>query len=286
MAYAGAAHLPESWRRVAPPVFGSAFWAALPRVRRVVTDNQARILSLPRGSFAARRAAHALFVEYAHCLTDSLELTAKPDRPFPHRILGREHMVDARREGRGVVVVTAHTGSWEVGGRCLSEDQAMNVTLVMAAEENVGTRGYASELRRRAGTEVVYADGHDPGTALTLLARLRELGAVAVQLDRAPPSNTPVDVTMFGANWALPRGPFRLAQAAGAPVIPIFIHRVGYRTYEVVVDPAIAVPRKGGPDAVASAARSAAASLERFVRAHPDQWFHFQPIPAAGPVFL
>jgi len=51
--------------------------------------------------------------------------------------------------------------------------------------------------------------------------------------------------------------------------------REGYFDYRVEVEAPIALERRSGPEALAAAARSAILALERFVRAHPTQWFHF-----------
>lgn len=278
LAYAGAAYFPEWWRRYTPPLFGSVFWALLPRHRTTVADNQSRLLGLPRGSMAAQRAAHAVFVQYAQCLTDSLEQAAKPERPFAREIIGAEHMHAALARKRGVILVTAHTGSWEIGGRLLALDESVPVTMVMARESNEAAREYAEQLRTRTGIEVVYASGNDPATALTLLSRLRAGGVVAIQLDRAAPSGNVIPTRLCGMRWMVPEGPFRLAQGTGAPVVPVFVHRSGYRHYTLTVYEPITIAGRERA-AIVEAAQRATDAFARFVREHPDQWFHFAPMP-------
>jgi KDO2-lipid IV(A) lauroyltransferase len=46
--------------------------------------------------------------------------------------------------------------------------------------------------------------------------------------------------------------------------------------YEVVLGRAIELPRRPSPAQVDAAARSLADDMERFVRANPTQWFHFE----------
>src|SRR5690242_2636690 len=79
-AYAGAAEFPEWFRKYTPPMFGTAFFAAMPKLRRTVSTTQAKLLGLEPGSVAARFAAHKMYVEFAHCLTDALEMSGKPER--------------------------------------------------------------------------------------------------------------------------------------------------------------------------------------------------------------
>jgi KDO2-lipid IV(A) lauroyltransferase len=280
MAFAGATRFPEWFRRGTPALFGEMFCELLPEAREAVERNQARLLGLAPGSPEARAAARAVFVEYAHCITDAFEMAGRPSREFEYACVDEHYFEEARARGRGLVLVTAHTGSWEVSGYLLSQRCGVPTTLVMAAEPNEGARAYAERLRRRGGVDVVYASGHDPATALTLLSRLRKNEAIAIQLDRPPASATVVEARLCDLAWPVPEGPFRLAQAAGAPVVPVFARRAGYRRHMLTMCAPIDVPRRGDPDALRHAAQQAVSALERFVRAHPEQWFHFASMPA------
>ena len=65
-------------------------------------------------------------------------------------------------------------------------------------------------------------------------------------------------VPFFGAPAPFPSGPFVLARLAGAPLIPVFIPRVGTRHYAV---------RLGSRAACCRARRATRYSLDRAMRA-------------------
>jgi KDO2-lipid IV(A) lauroyltransferase len=46
--------------------------------------------------------------------------------------------------------------------------------------------------------------------------------------------------------------------------------------YEVFLGEAVELPRKPSAEELDRAARRLAAEMERFVRANPTQWFHFE----------
>lgn len=277
-AYKGAAEFPEWFRRYSPPYVGTAVYLALSATRRTVVHNQARLLGLRPDSLAAQHAAQRVFSEFAHCLTDALEMSGKPERTFEREYVDSRHFFSAIAGNRGVILVTAHTGSWEVGGRLLTLNHKVRTTMVMAKEANSGARGFVDELRKKSGVDVLYASGNDPSTAITLLSRLRDNEVVAIQIDRPPPSTKVITTRLAGAPWQVPEGPFRLAQASGAPVIPVFLRRSGYRRYTFTLAEPIEIARRARPDELQAAAQRATTALERFVRIHPDQWFHFTRI--------
>jgi KDO2-lipid IV(A) lauroyltransferase len=277
-AYAGAAEFPEWFRRYTPPLFGTAFFFAVARAREAAVHNQALLLGVSPDSVAAHLAAQRVFREFAHCLTDALEMSGKPDRPFGREYENVRYFTECIANQRGVILVTAHTGSWEVGGRLLKLHRDIRTTMVMAEEANTGARAYVDELRKRSGVDVVYASGSNPATALTLLSRLRANEVIAIQIDRPPASEKTLETRLAGMPWPVPEGPFRLAQASGAPIIPVFLRRSGYRRYTFSLTRPIEIARRATPDELRAAAQLATDALEAFVRRHPDQWFHFAKV--------
>jgi KDO2-lipid IV(A) lauroyltransferase len=83
-------------------------------------------------------------------------------------------------------------------------------------------------------------------------------------------------VELFGEPWSIPEGPLTLASVSGAPIVPVFTRRLRFMEYEVVLGQPIELPRRPSVGELDAAARGIAAEMERFVRANPTQWFHFE----------
>jgi KDO2-lipid IV(A) lauroyltransferase len=81
---------------------------------------------------------------------------------------------------------------------------------------------------------------------------------------------------MFGEPARVPEGPLRLAALTGAPIVPIFTVRRGYRRYEIVAHPVIRLSRAADERSFDAAAQTMASAMEAFAREHPTQWFHFR----------
>jgi lauroyl/myristoyl acyltransferase len=262
---------PEWFVRITPPVVGLAVCALAPAPRRAIAENLRRV----RGSRGVLRDAVDVartFATYASCLTEVLGR----HEPRSHAVIkGDLHMEDAIAEGKGVVLVTAHTAGWEVVGPLLARDRHLDVTIVEAAEPNAAASAIQDEARSAMGIRVAHV-GDDPLSALPLAKHLRAGGVVALQIDRTPPGLRTRPVTLFGRPAAVPEGPLRLASLTGAPIVPVFVARTGHRRYEIAASAPIRLER--GPDAAAidAAAQEMALRLEAFVRAHPTQWFHFR----------
>ncbi|HEX3770721.1 MAG TPA: lysophospholipid acyltransferase family protein [Polyangiaceae bacterium] len=262
---------PEWFVRVTPPVVGVVVCALAPAPRKAIADNLRRI----RGSRGALRDAADVartFATYAACLTEVLG--GQP--PRSHAVIkGELHMEDAIAEGKGIVVVTAHTAGWEVVGPLLARDRHLDMTIVEAAEPDAAASAIQDEARRAMGIRVAHV-GDDPLSALPLAKHLRGGGVVALQIDRTPPGLRTRAVTLFGQPAGVPEGPLRLASLTGAPIVPVFVARTGHRRYEIVASAPIRLDREPSEAALDAAAQEMASRLEAFVRAHPTQWFHFR----------
>jgi KDO2-lipid IV(A) lauroyltransferase len=282
LAYAGARYGPVAWVRFSPALFGLAFAAALPDARRAVRRNL-RHLCGRRSKVEEQVDLCRTFVAYAHCLAESLALERPEAIEAKVALVGKERLEQALGAGRGIVLVTAHSGAWDAAASLLARDYRADVLVVMAPEQDGSARRLHDAVRFRGGARIMHRGGH-PLDALPLLSHLRRGGIIAVQLDRPMEPAASLEVKLFERAWRIPRGPFLLASSSGAPVLPVFARRLGYFDYEVTVAPAIQVHRRPDEDELRRVARRAAWVMERFLRAHPTQWFHFDGNSAFEPV--
>ncbi|MGH7392951.1 MAG: lysophospholipid acyltransferase family protein [Candidatus Rokuibacteriota bacterium] len=271
-----AAALPRAARLALAGVVADLVARRMPTERAAVDAAMARFVP---GAAAAERAAlvAATFRSFARCFADLVVSIRRP------RGLGRllagvsglERLTAAGADGRGVVVLTAHVGNWELAGRTLAAQLDRPTHVVVAAEADAGVerflRGTPAPVRfvvRRAAT-----------AALPLVGALRRGEVVAMQGDRALGSRGDVAQPFFGAPAPFPLGPFVLARAAGVPVVPAFCVMTADDRYAIEVGEPLEVA--AGAEPVAQ--RRWVATLERVVAAHPTQWFNFFDVWSAAP---
>lgn len=274
MAHWGASRGPEWWVRAAPLPFAWAAAALVPSARRAALRNLRRIRG-PGSTLRDARDVLATFSSYACCLAEVLSNDAARGPRVPRAtILGERFFHDAISAGRGVVLVTAHTAGWESAGPLLARDYALRIMLVMEAEADARARELSDRARERAGVAIAHVG--DPLASLPLLRHLRSGGVVALQLDRAPAGMRTRAVRVLDEPGVVPEGPFQLAQLSGAPVLPVFCAREGFRRYVVQAFEPRTLPRRASEAERDEAAQHVASCMSRFLRAHPTQWFNWQ----------
>ncbi len=269
----GAQRLPPWWVRYTPPVIGAMAAALVPTQRRRVLRNLRQIQGEYGPLREARDVTHT-FASYAGCLAEILATGSKNAGAPDVVLVGRKHLDFAAAKKKGILVATIHSGGWELVGPLLASYRKSELVMVMEGERDEKARELQDGARRKSGLSVAHV-GDDPLSSLPLLRHLRDGNTVALQVDRVPDGMRSVPVTMFGRPFRMPVGPFRLAQVSGAPVVPIFSARRGYRKYVVQASKAIELERRADDAAVAHAAQTVADAITVFLREHPTQWFHF-----------
>jgi KDO2-lipid IV(A) lauroyltransferase len=257
--------LPSALAYALARAFARAFWWASRARRRAVRANLERVL--PSASAREReRVARRTFEAFAESLVDSWrEGRACEARRDLVTIDGEEHVRDALARGRGVLVWSAHVGNWELAGRALAR-RGYDVAAIARPHVSHAVERWFERARADAGVRVV---ARCPG-AREARRVLRERGLLALLGDRRFGTGGR-DVALFGRIARLPAAPIALAARTGAALVPGFVVRESPGRYRIRFEPAIiASPER--------ALERLAATLERWVRAHPEQWFVFEPV--------
>ncbi len=274
LARLGASRGPGWLLRYSPAFFGLAAAALLPSARHAIRNNLVRA----RGPATPLRDAvdtGRTFVTYAGCLAEGLA-SGSPNFSLPvATVHGDLHIRQALAENRGVVFATAHTAGWEIVGPLLGRDHQLRVMMAMYEERDRAAARIQDGARAAGGLRIVHV-GVDPLASLALLRHVRGGGAAALQIDRVAPGQRTRDVRLFDAPGLVPEGPLRLAEVTGAPLLPVFCARLGFRRYVIEIAPPIHLPRRATEAERTVAAQEIADAMTRFLRAHPTQWFSFQ----------
>lgn len=249
--------------------------------RRVTLDNLAR--ALPERSEAERRAiARAAYANMARVVVDALR-TFGASR---EQLLAEVQVDDfgpverALSGGRGLLVATAHLGSWELFGAAMAQRVPLHAVV---RPLRGGLNARLVEARERAGLRLIPAKG-----ALgAMTAALRRNAVVAMLVDQAIGGKHSLFVPFFGRPAATSPALSMAALRTGAPTLIVVALREGGRLRFRVEGPfEVSDTGDRSRDLLDHTARVTAA-LERIIREAPEQWlwlhrrWKLQP-PAGG----
>jgi KDO2-lipid IV(A) lauroyltransferase len=270
--------IPRPLMHLGGRLLARVYYAARPKYLRAARSNLAVILGRPESDPEIREQAFGMVSSHFAAWVDFLRFATRPPEDTARLIegvTGYSRIVEARLRGKGVVLLTAHIGNWEIGGLMLAQvKQPIHVVLV--PDIFPGVERERRRLHATCGVVEIRVDR----TFVPTLAVLRVLngnGIVAMQGDRDF-DNTGVAIPFFGREAFFPRGPLRVAMASGATVLPAFIVRVPDGRYRAMIEEPLEIKTGGDRDAALAAnLRRYVAILEKYVRQYPEQWYCFYP---------
>ena len=190
---------------------------------------------------------------------------------------GLEHLEAARARGRGVIIVTAHLGNWELGGILLAQ-RGLPLTVITRDEPSTELTLWRDSYRRRLGIKTVaVGPGHD-FSFIEMIRALQRNELVAMLVDR-PYTGTGAPVELFGHHSEFSTAPALLWQHTDAAVVPAFVLQTERGRYLSFADPMLPLEHSADTrESILANTQRIAAHFEAIIREHPEQWFNYVPI--------
>lgn len=170
--------------------------------------------------------------------------------------------------GRGLLVLTAHTGNFELLARLWGRATGVEIAVFHRALRNRRIDEFVRRARAACSFRVL-----NRGVTVREALRILDRGGVfVVPLDQNQLPGRGIFVDLFGRPACTSTLLARLALASGAPVLPVFAAWRGDETVAEIGAP-IETPTTGDKDVLTRALTERyTREIERMVRAHPGQW--------------
>lgn len=254
-------------------VLGSTAYLIDHRHRRIVRRNL-RFAYPNADDHSVKKLSRAVFQNAAISFLEILQMSRLSADDILKRVhlTGRQYLLEAKRNKKGSIVISAHFGNWEMAhifGSCY-----LNEPLVLVARRiQPGIiNEWLNRLRSRFGSVVL-----DKASALPKMIRaLRNGRILGILIDQGTLLSDGVEVAFFGKKTNATPAAAILARRYGSPVIPVFCVRRKDGALEVIAQPPLQLQKTEDyqTDIQANTQRMMDA-IEQMIRTHPEQWFWF-----------
>ena len=250
---------------------GDLAYLCLARRRKVALDN----LEIAFGgekSLAQRRAVvRATFRNLGEHLIDFSRMRSLTPSSFASMVTveGIERVEELLARGSGLLILSAHFGSWELASAvALRLVPPMHV--IVRPLDNPALRGLVDAYRRHNGCSTI-----PKRQALSAsLKALRRGEIVGLLIDQSSLRREGILVPFFGSEAYTTIGPALMALRSGCPVIGAFVVRQSPGKHRLVFSEEVTIQRSGKlrQDLLDNTLRFNQL-VESHVRAYPDHWF-------------
>ena len=206
------------------------------------------------------------FVEICQLATYS-----KSDVMARVKVVGADRWRSALEKQKGLIIVSAHLGNWEIGmqyAACFMQTPPLGVAKKIRLKY---LDRWVHKLRSRFGTNIVFKKGALP----EMRQALRRNETVGLLVDQSRRKES-VDVNFFGHRvTATPAAAF-LGIRCKSPILPIFCIREDTGQLIIHVTEPLELKRSGDLRAdIQANTQLITDAVEDMIRKYPEQWFWF-----------
>lgn len=217
--------------------------------------------------------AKEVFINFGKYLVDFFRFS-KIDRDYIDKYVkleGLENLEDALKEKKGVICVTAHLGSWELGGTVLSILGYPFNAVVLEHKDKQVNRFFIRQ-RQMKGWEVIPI-----GAALRrCFSALGDNQVLALVGDRDYYNNG-LEIDFFGRPTIIPKGPAVFNRRCGSLIVPTFMIRNSDDTFTFkFYKPLRTRPTRSEHQDLIATTKEVARVLEEVIKQYPTQWYVFR----------
>ena len=181
---------------------------------------------------------------------------------------GDEIVTQALAEQKGVIIISAHLGNWEMALQYCPCYLQRSLTGVAKRLRNKMLDSFVHMSRTRFGNKIIYKKGALPEMTQTL--RQGEILGLLMDISRRFDG---VEVKFFGRRATATPAAAMLALRCKSPLIPIFCHRNSRGELVIKVEDPLEIKRTGNLRSdLQTNTQLITDSVERAVRKHPEQW--------------
>ena len=250
---------------------GDLLYLVLPGRRRVTLDNLALAFGTDKTAVERATIARATFRQLGQHLVDFSQVHQFTPQRFTAmcQVEGLEHIETLLQRGQGLLIISAHFGSWELSpavALCLRTP----LHVIVRPLDSPALQRLAVAYRQRCGYHAIAR--RDALTECLKILRRGEI--VAVLIDQSSQRHESIQVEFFGTSAYTSKGPALLALRTGCPVISGFLMRAGQGHHRLVFSQEIPVRRTGNlQQDIVENTQVFTQVVEAYVRRYPEHWF-------------
>ncbi|HOU36078.1 MAG TPA: lysophospholipid acyltransferase family protein [Candidatus Omnitrophota bacterium] len=237
---------------------------------RLYTKGNLRAIFPEKPGREIRRIRRAMFRNFAKYLVDFFRFPLI-DKAYVSKyitIKNLSYLEEAIAQNKGVILLTAHLGNWELGGLVLGA-LGYKFWAVALPHKNKQVNDFFNRRRESKGITVI-----EFGKAARMcLNVLRNKKLLALVGDRDFSNDAGTVIELFGRKTYLPKGPAGFALKTGAVILPGFMVRNRNDTFTLLLEKPVECNRS---DTLESLTNRYKTVFEDYIRKYPHQWYMFR----------
>ena len=264
--------LPRSLMLSVVSALGFLVWCMLPKERAKVIRHLELAFGKESSPQKLNQIGRSVFQNLGKTAVDTLRIPKFKKRwPQDENLIQKDNTFckfeTALKAGKGLILLTAHIGNWELMTFCLTQAGYTGVI--------IGKKIYyepfnqvLEDIRQGTGVKILYREE----SPKVILRTLKDNLLVGILPDQDVDSIEGIFVPFFGTLAYTATAPAKISLASGAPILPAFVVREGKR-YRLISGELI-WPQEDlkRDEAITQMTMRWSHAVETVIRNYPEQW--------------
>ncbi len=264
--------LPRCFALFLGNILGIIVFKLARQARQVAEGNIALIYPNIEDNGGRRSMAIKNFRNIGKNLADALRLSRYKNAGLD-RIVNLKNGKNIQRlleRGKGLVVITAHLGCWELIPAYFSQKgYSVNIITRQVYDERVNS--VINRIRENFNVRIIDKER----APVVALKRLLLGETVGILMDQSTKKNS-VSVNFMGKKARTPVGPAYLAMKTSSPVLPVAIYRQKNNKHLIEVGEEVILKKtRNTKEDLLENTRRCSKAIEQFITKHPTEWVWF-----------
>jgi KDO2-lipid IV(A) lauroyltransferase len=177
---------------------------------------------------------------------------------------GKEYLDQAYDQKKGVLVLTAHIGNWELLAAAVGLS-GFNTAMVVKSARQKSVDNYLIQSRQNKNIQLFFGKN----SIKAILKQLNSGGIVGIVLDQHATSSEGVVVPFFGRHASTFKSLGVLSQRTQAIILPMYIYRDKNCHHHIIIHPPI---KHDINETIETRTQKYTRWIESAIQAHPEQW--------------
>ncbi|MFO0793622.1 MAG: lysophospholipid acyltransferase family protein [Candidatus Brocadiaceae bacterium] len=216
-----------------------------------------------------------LFRNYGKYIVDCGRFTSLNRQALIGQIVqyeGVENLNKALQVNKGIILLTAHLGNWELGGMFFGSS-GLKINVLTLPDEHPEIDNIRKWHREAYGVKTIIVGGN-PFSMVEMTRALNNGEVLAMLVDQYNAKFDHITVDFFHKPTPFPRGPFILSRLTGAPIVIAFVVREK-RAYKGIIETPFIVTSH---DEEREVLKKVVKIFETYIIKYIDQWYNFKSV--------
>jgi len=239
--------------------------------RKIAEENLRNAYGEDLSDFQRRKIIRRIYLHLASVGVDFIKLPQIVNgnnwRKY-FEVEGLEFARKARKEGKGIIFVTGHTGNWEVLG-CAFDFFFHPLHSIAKHMKSPFVDRFFTRLREHGNQEIIFKEK----ASRKIIKVLKNNDCLGILVDQNARKNS-IFVDFFGQKAATTRVVATLSLKTGAPIIMAFLRRSDRRyRFKISLSKPIQIEKTGDLEKdILNLTQEYTTIIESRIRAHPHEW--------------